>query len=122
MSLLSLLNIIQHQAEQNTNFGSEQIFGLLELPFLIIAVVFSFMTARKLKGGIFGKGMLLLAWGFLVMALGHISMQVNHIYGFDIFNELFGNVGGRYAWFIALITTWGLSILGFYQIYKASKL
>ncbi|WP_024771195.1 hypothetical protein [Aquimarina macrocephali] len=106
----------------NSNLGAEQIFGLLEMPFLAIALVFSFLTATKLKGGKFGSGMTLLAWGFVVMALGHLHMQIAHIFGYNIFKNIFGNTFGNYIWFIALILTWGLSALGFYKIYKASKI
>ncbi len=96
--------------------------SILELPFLIIALVFSFLTAKQLKGGKFGKGMKYLAWGFLVMAVGHIHMHVEMRYGTNIFNQLLGKSLGEVVWFIALIITWSLSALGFYQIYKASKL
>jgi len=99
-----------------------EIFGLIELPFLLIAIVFSFLVAKRLKGGKFGAGMQLLAWGFLIMAVGHLHMQVDQIYGFNLFNTLLGQMGGRAAWFIALVATWGLSALGFLKIYKASSL
>lgn len=97
------------------------LFGLLELPFLGIAIVFAFMTAASLKGGLFGKGMLYIALGFLVMAIGHIHMQVEHVYGFNLFNFLLGDSGGRIAWFVALIITWGLTGIGFYSLLKASR-
>jgi hypothetical protein len=96
-------------------------FGVMELPFLFIAVFFAFMTANTLKGGKFGKGMTFMAWGFLVMAVGHLHMQIEHYYGFNLFKTLFGSFSGSIAWFCALIVTWGLSGLGFYSIYKASK-
>ncbi len=99
-----------------------EIFGLIELPFLLIAIVFSFLVAKRLKGGKFGAGMQLLAWGFLIMAVGHMHMQVDQIYGFNLFSTLLGDFGGRAAWFIALVATWGLSALGFWKIYKASSL
>ncbi len=111
----------EHTEHASDGVTSEQIFGLLELPFLLIALVFSFLTATRLKGGKFGAGMKLLAWGFVVMAVGHIHMQIAHIFHYDIFQNLFGEVAGKYLWFIALIITWGLSALGFYKIYKASK-
>ncbi len=120
--LLIVNSFIQEHANHDTGLGAIQIFGLLELPFLVIAVIFSFLTASRLKGGKFGKGMSLIAWGFLVMAVGHIHMQLDHIYGFNLFNKLLGKEVGRYIWFIALIGTWVLSILGFYRMYKASKL
>lgn len=96
-------------------------FGVMELPFLFIAVLFAFLTAHALKGGRFGKGMTLMAWGFLVMAVGHLHMQIEHYYGINIFKTLLGQLSGSVAWFAALVVTWGLSGLGFYSIYKASK-
>ena len=96
-------------------------FGMMELPFLFIAVFFAFLTAYALKGGRFGKGMKFMAWGFLVMAVGHLHMQVEHYYGFNLFKYVLGQLGGTIAWFIALIITWGLSGLGFFSIYKASR-
>ena len=38
-------------------------FGVMELPFLFIAVLFAFLTAYALRGGKFGKGMAYVAWG-----------------------------------------------------------
>lgn len=96
-------------------------FGVMELPFLFISVFFAFLTAYALKGGRFGKGMTFMAWGFLVMAVGHLHMQIEHYYGFNLFKSLLGQISGSIAWFVALIVTWGLSGLGFYSIYKASK-
>jgi hypothetical protein len=96
-------------------------FGVMELPFLFIAVFFAFLTAGTLKGGKFGKGMRFMAWGFLVMAVGHLHMQIEHFYGFNLFKSLLGQISGSIAWFIALVLTWGLSGMGFYSIYKASK-
>lgn len=97
------------------------LFSLMELPFLLIAVVFAFLTATALKGGKFGKGMYLVAWGFVVMAVGHLHMQIEHFYGVNIFKSVLGNTMGSIAYFLALVATWGLSSLGFHSIYKASK-
>lgn len=96
-------------------------FGILELPFLLLCIIYSFRTAVALRGGIFGKGMNLLAWGFLVMAVGHLAMQITHITGFDIFRDVLGNLPGSITWFIALMVTWSLSAIGFYQIHKVSR-
>ena len=96
-------------------------FGIMELPFLFISVFFAFLTAYALRGGKFGKGMKFMAWGFLVMAVGHLHMQIEHYYGFNLFKTILGQFSGGVAWFIALVVTWGLSGLGFYSIYKASK-
>lgn len=101
--------------------GFNVILGILELPFLIIAVVFSFMNASALKGGKFGAGMNYLAWGFMVMAVGHLHMQIDFHFGFNLFNTILGTTGGMVAWFIALMLTWGLSGMGFYKIYKVSR-
>ncbi|WP_461304018.1 hypothetical protein [Aureisphaera sp.] len=111
-------------AQEHSSLGTSEaeLFGLLELPFLLIAIFFSFFTARNLKGGKFGAGMRLLAWGFLVMAIGHIHMQIDHLFGYNFFKTILGATIGSYAWFIALILTWGLSAFGFYKIYKASKI
>ena len=120
-SLISLPAYSQHGGGEG--YGSfNEIFGLIELPFLIIALVFSFLTAKRLKGGKFGSGMQLLAWGFLIMAVGHLHMQIDQIYSFNLFNTLLGDTGGRIAWFIALVAPWGLSALGFLKIFKASSL
>ena len=56
--------------------GDTGFFGLLELPFLFTAVFFAFRVAAKLEGGSFGAGMFFVAWGFLVMALVHLVMQI----------------------------------------------
>lgn len=96
-------------------------FGIMELPFLFISVFFAFLTAYALRGGRFGKGMMFMAWGFLVMAVGHLHMQIEHYYGINIFKTLLGQVSGGIAWFAALVVTWGLSGLGFWSIYKAAS-
>lgn len=96
-------------------------FGLMELPFLAICVVFAFMTANVLKGGKFGKGMKLMAWGFLVMSIGHLHMQIDHFYNFNLFRSIFGSTGGALGWFLALVVTWLLSAVGYYSMYKAGK-
>ncbi len=116
-SLLQVSNAADATHASNMSYW----FGVMELPFLFIAVLFAFLTAYALKGGKFGKGMTFMAWGFLVMAIGHLHMQIEHYYGVNIFKYLLGSMSGSIAWFIALVVTWGLSGLGFYSIYKASK-
>jgi len=105
----------------STAYNFSYWFGVMEFPFLFISVFFAFSTSHALKGGRFGKGMNLLAWGYLVMAIGHLHMQLEHFYGINLFKLLLGQLYGSIAWFIALVITWGLSGLGFYSIYKASK-
>jgi hypothetical protein len=96
-------------------------FGIMELPFLFIAVFFAFLTAYALKGGRFGKGMTYMAWGFLVMAVGHLHMQIEHYYGINIFKTILGQMSGTIAWFAALVVTWGLSGMGFYLSTRPAK-
>lgn len=128
-SALSLFTFAQADIQHHTAvIGSDNLktnasflFSVMELPFLLIAVVFAFLTATALRGGKFGKGMYLVAWGFVVMAVGHLHMQIEHFYGVNIFKSVLGNIAGSIAWFVALVATWGLSALGFYSIYKASK-
>jgi hypothetical protein len=95
--------------------------SIMEFPFLMISVFFAFATARALKGGKFGKGMNMIAWGFLVMAIGHLHMQLEHFYGINLFKNLLGETAGTITWFVALVITWGFSGMGFYSILKASK-
>jgi hypothetical protein len=116
-------NLLQagNAAAINHASNSSYWFGVMELPFLFISVFFAFLTAYALRGGRFGKGMQFMAWGFLVMAVGHLHMQIEHYYGINIFKSLLGQVSGSVAWFVALVVTWGLSGLGFWSIYKASK-
>lgn len=97
------------------------LFGTLEIPFLILGIVFAFITANVLKGSMLGRGMTLLAWGFLVMGIGHLHMQVTAISGHNILSALLGAGGGARAWALALMTTWALSGFGFYQIYRAAR-
>jgi ABC-type sugar transport system permease subunit len=116
-NLLQANNAAVSEHAYNTSYW----FAMMEIPFLFISVIFAFLTAYALKGGKFGKGMSFMAWGFLVMAVGHLHMQIEHYYGINVFNSLLGQFSGSIAWFAALIVTWGLSGLGFYSIYKASK-
>jgi hypothetical protein len=97
------------------------LFSLLELPFLLVGVVFAFVTAAALRGGVFGRGMAFLAWGFLVMAIGHLHMQVATLFGVNVFASLLGDTAGMMAWVAALMVTWGLSGLGFYSMYRVSR-
>jgi hypothetical protein len=96
------------------------LFGLLELPFLFIAVFFAFRVAAKLRGGAFGAGMLYLAWGFLVMAIGHLLMQVERYTQINPLTSIFGPYGDI-LWVIALMITWTLSAYGFLKIYRAAS-
>ncbi len=65
--------------------------------------------------------MLLLAWGFAVMAIGHLLMQAKMMLNMDVLAMVLGESFGAAVWIVALVITWGLSWLGFQSIYKASK-
>jgi hypothetical protein len=96
------------------------LFGLLELPFLFIAVFFAFRVAAKLEGGAFGAGMFFLAWGFLVMAVGHLVMQVQRFANVNLLAAIFGPTLGDVVWVVVLAITWSLSAYGFLRIYRAA--
>jgi hypothetical protein len=119
--LFSLLYTEGALAQDGMGSASADWFGVLELPFLFIAVWFGFRTASALQGGVFGKGINLMAWGFLVMAIGHLHMKADRYFSFNLFNTLFGQTGGFIVWIFALMTTWALAGLGFYSLYKASR-
>lgn len=125
---LVLLLALTAQAQDNApmqhggHFDITFWFAILEIPFLLICIYYSFKTAQILKGGILGIGMTFLAWGFLVMGIGHVIMQLKHFFNYDLLQVLFGYNGGAIAWFIALSTTWGLSAFGFYKMYSVGKL
>jgi hypothetical protein len=96
-------------------------FALIELPALAAAVIFGFLTARALRGGRLGDGMALIAWGFLVMAVGHLHMQGEVLFGFNLFDSLFGHSVGQVVWIVALLVTWVLTGFGFFRLYRASS-
>jgi hypothetical protein len=41
--------------------GASRLLALIEIPFLLFCVVFAFLSARQLKGGVFRTGMMLTA-------------------------------------------------------------
>jgi len=55
----SQCDLLQVNNTAATTLGSNMSywFGVMELPFLFIAVFFAFLTAYALRGGRFGKGM-----------------------------------------------------------------
>ena len=106
--------------EHGMSHDSSVLFGVLELPFLLIAVVFAFRVAARLRGGAFGAGMAYIAWGFVVMAVGHLHMQIERYTGINLFGLLLGQFLGDAVWVIALAVTWALSAYGFLRIYRAA--
>ena len=66
--------------------------------------------------------MALIAWGFLVMAVGHLHMQGEVLFGFNLFEALLGHDVGEAVSVVALLVTWTLTGLGFFRLYRASSL
>src|SRR3989339_1481343 len=99
----------------------EKIFSLLELPALITAVVFGFLTAAEFRGGMLGRGMKYLAAGFLIMGLNHLHLQLISSFRFDLLFEIFGDWGANIAWFTLLIGSWLLLAAGFAELYRSGK-
>jgi hypothetical protein len=97
------------------------ILGLLEIPFLAVALLYSWRTASALHGGIFGRGMGMIAAGMLVMGVGHLLMLAHAALGIDVLSAVFGGTLGSIFWVIALLASWGLTGTGFHSIYKASR-
>ena len=114
---------MDHDAMQAATGDVTSMFllSLMELPFLGVAILYSFRTANALRGGIFGKGMNLMAWGLLVMAAGHLLMILDMYLGVNLLLLVLGTVFGTICWVVALILSWGLMGIGFHSIYAASR-
>jgi hypothetical protein len=101
-------------------FNSSVLLAMLEIPFLGLALFYSLRTASALRGGIFGRGMALVAGGMLVMGIGHFLMLADTAFGIDLLSTYFGSMGSRALWVTALVASWALTGTGFHSIYKAS--
>ena len=112
---------ITHPAITKNHVHTDHWFVIMELPLMIFSVFFAFATAAKMKHAQFQRGMKLIAWGFLVMAIGHAHMQFEHFTGINLFETVLGETGGHIAWVIGLLSTWGLSALGLYTIFKCAE-
>jgi len=97
------------------------LLGMLELPFLGIALFYSVRTASAMRGGIFGRGMALVAGGMLVMGIGHFLMLADSGFGMDVLTVSLGPTWSGVVWVAALVASWGLTGTGFHSIYKASR-
>lgn len=102
-------------------FDNSLVLSALEIPFLLLAVVYGFRTAGALRGGVFGRGMGAVAIGMLVMAVGHALMMADMALHMNILDTLFGSLLGSIAWIVALIASWGLLGYGFHSIYQTSR-
>jgi hypothetical protein len=103
------------------SFNSFVGFGLLELPFLFVAIVYSLRTASALRGGVFGRGMMLMAGGLVVMACGHVLMMLDMVFHTNVLAAVFGVALGGVLWVVALLASWALMGSGFHSIYRASR-
>jgi hypothetical protein len=119
-TLPALPAFAQMQGDVHPGFNSSMFLGMLEIPFLGLAVFYSLRTASALRGGIFGRGMALVAGGMLVMGIGHILMLADTALGIDLLSTYFGSVGSGALWITALVASWALTGTGFHSIYKAS--
>lgn len=97
------------------------ILGSIEIPFLMVAVFYSLRTANALRGGVFGRGMGLMAGGLFIMAIGHMLMLADTAFGVDFLNYILGGIVGSAVWVLALVASWGLTGIGFHSIYRASR-
>ncbi|HET8655075.1 MAG TPA: hypothetical protein VFL93_06145 [Longimicrobiaceae bacterium] len=120
-SALLLLAPSTLAAQSMAGMHARQWYGMLEIPLLVVAVAFGFLTARALRGGRLGAGMSLIAWGLLVMAVGHLHMEAEALFGINVFDLVLGHTGGQVAWVAALAVTWALTAFGFYRLYRASS-
>jgi hypothetical protein len=102
-------------------FDSSLVLSLLEIPFLLLAIVYALRTAKALQGGVFGRGMALMAGGLLVMAIGHFLMIADMAFHINLLGAIFGFTLGGILWVVALLGSWALMGTGFHSINKASK-
>src|SRR5437667_5791382 len=93
-------------------------FAVLEMPFLLVAIIFGFLIAKSVRSSLIGRGMIFIALGFLVMAIGHIILMADQLLKENILVEFLGQAGGAWAWLMALCTSWLFYGLGFVEIYK----
>ena len=107
-----------HEAMEMSS--SSVFYAGLELPFILLAVFFCARTAQALRGGVFGSGMLFVSIGMIIMAVGHLHMQIEMLYHVNLFEFILGNSAGKIAWVAALLASWGFSGFGFFKIFAAS--
>lgn len=91
--------------------------GVLELPFLLVCLVYAWLSTRAMQDGILGRGLRYLLWGLILLTLLHICTQFLGIIGWQSAEWPF------YAGFRSLlyIGVWGCFAFGFYHLYQVSK-
>lgn len=99
----------------------EEWFGFVEIVFLVVCIYYSFKTARKLKGGVFGSGMIHIAWGFVILGIGHVISQLAYIFEVDLLALILKQQQGKITEILIFVFAWGVITLGFMKIYQMTK-
>lgn len=110
-----------HSTGAHPTLDSHLVLGMLEIPFLALALFYSLRTASAMRGGIFGRGMALMAGGLLLMGVGHVLMLADTALGVDVLTSVFGGTLSAVLWVAALVASWALTGTGFHSIYKATR-
>ncbi len=94
--------------------------SLIELPFLILAVALGIISTRYHVTGALKTGIVYIVAGLVIMSIGHLHMQVEHIWGINIFRSVLGETAGKAIWAMALIISWSMSAYGFRSLTLSS--
>lgn len=103
-----------------TKVNSSTVFNLVEIPFIIAAVLLGVRAARQHRAGPVRRGLGFLVAGLVVMAIGHAHMQLQHHLSLDLFEVALGADGARIAWLAALAASWTMTAYGFRQMTLSS--
>lgn len=98
------------------------VFNLVEIPFIIAAVLLGVRAAQQHGAGPIRRGLGFLVAGLAVMAIGHAHMQLERHLSLDLFKVLFGDYGARIAWVAALAVSWSMTAYGFRQMTVSSMI
>lgn len=101
---------------------NSSVFNLVEIPFIIAAVLLGVRAAQQHGAGPVRRGLGFLVAGLVVMAIGHAHMQLERHLSLDLFKVLFGDYGARIAWVAALAVSWSMTAYGFRQMTVSSTI
>src|SRR5207249_206863 len=93
-------------------------FAVLEMPFLLVAIIFGFLIAKTVRSSLIGRGMTFIALGSLVMAIGHIILMADQLLKENILVFFLGQAGGPWAWLTALCTSRLFYGLGLFEHFR----
>ena len=103
------------------DWGISTWLGFIEFPFLFASIFYSFKTADAFRGSKLGDGAHLLAYGFIIMTLSQVNLQLRTFFELDMLAWIFSpNVSGI-VWFLGLIAMWALFAMGVFRIYQSHK-